>query len=230
MSVTVAEPITRKSLHDEVVSRLRDLIVGGELPSGTRINERLLCERFAISRTPLREALKVLASEGLVELTPNRGATVADFTVDDVDEMFPVMGALEALAGELACARVTEAELAEIRALHYRMLAHYQKGELLDYFHLNQKIHEQILAAARNPTLSGIYRSLAGRVSPARYRANMSRARWAQAVEEHEKILRALENRNAVDLSRLLKEHLANKRDTVREAMFAAAAEQQAVV
>lgn len=221
MPTATREPITRKSLHDEVVSRLRDLIIEGEFKPGTRINERLLCERFAISRTPLREALKVLANEGLIELTPNRGATVAPFTLSDVEEMFPVMGAIEALAGELACARITEPELAEIRALHYQMVVHFQKGELPEYFHLNQAIHQAILAAARNPTLSNIYRSLSGRVSPARFRANMSRARWARAVEEHEKILKALETRDGPLLAALLKQHLANKGETVREAMFA---------
>lgn len=229
MPTAMPEPITRRSLHDEVVSRLRDLIVEGEFRPGTRINERLLCERFAISRTPLREALKVLASEGLVELTPNRGATVAEFTLRDVEEMFPVMGALEALAGELACQRITEAELAEIRALHYQMVVHFQKGELPEYFHLNQAIHEAMLAAARNPTLSNIFRSLSGRVSPARFRANMSRARWTRAVEEHEKILKALEARNGPLLASLLKEHLSNKGETVREAMFATTPQREAV-
>lgn len=229
MPTTVTDAIARKSLHDEVVSRLRDLIVGGEMKPGTRINERLLCERFAISRTPLREALKVLASEGLVELTPNRGATVSEFTIDDIDEMFPVIGALEALAGELACRHITEEELAEIRALHYRMVAHFKKGELLDYFHLNQAIHEQILAAARNPTLSNIYRSLAGRISPARYRANMTTARWQEAVDEHERILKALETRDGEGLSHILREHLANKCETVREAMFGGTLGREAV-
>jgi DNA-binding GntR family transcriptional regulator len=143
--------------------------------------------------------------------------------------MFPVMGALEAMAGELACKRITEAELAEIRALHYQMVVHFQKSELPEYFHLNQAIHEAMLAAARNPTLSNIFRSLSGRVSPARFRANMSRARWTRAVEEHEKILKALEARNGPLLASLLKEHLSNKGETVREAMFAAEDTREAV-
>lgn len=207
-------------MHVHVVDRLRDMISGGELPPGTRINERALCERFGISRTPLREALKVLGSEGLLELTPNRGATVTRITHEVIDETFPVMGALESLSGELACATITDTELAEIRALHYQMVVHFQKGELPEYFHLNQEIHERILNAARNPLLADIYRSVAGRVSPARYRANMSKIRWAQAVEEHEQILKALEARDAALLSRLLKQHLENKRTTVREALF----------
>ncbi|MBC8158236.1 MAG: GntR family transcriptional regulator [Rhodospirillales bacterium] len=220
MATTMSEPIARTSLHDQVVDRLRDMIVEGELDPDTRINEKALCERFGISRTPLREALKVLASEGLVELMPNRGATVASFTSEDLDETFPIIGALEALSGEIACEQITDTEIAEIRALHYQMVLHYQKGELHEYFQINQTIHEKILAATHNGTLTNIYNSLSGRVSPARFRANMSKPRWAEAVEEHENILKALEARDGQTLSRLLKTHLANKRESVREALF----------
>src|SRR5581483_869537 len=183
-----------QSLHDEILSRLRDHIVEGNIPEGGRVPERQLCEMLGISRTPLREALKVLASEGLVELLPHRGARVAQLSEQDVRDMFQVMGTLEALAGELACARLTEIELAEITALHY------QRAELPDYFRLNQAIHEAILEAARNPVLKATYQSLAGRIRRARYQANMSEARWRQAVEEHEAILRALSARDGAAL------------------------------
>jgi DNA-binding GntR family transcriptional regulator len=209
------------SLHDELVERLRELIVESTLEPGARVPERELCERFAVSRTPLREALKVLASEGLLELLPHRGAQVTRLTAADLDEMFPVMGALEALAGELACARITEAEMAEVRALHYQMVLHATRGELPEYFRLNQRIHEAIMAAAHNPTLARLYRGLAGRVRRARYLANMSKARWSQAVTEHEAILAALERRDGAALGRVLKAHLQNKCETVKESFLA---------
>ncbi len=209
------------SLHDELVERLRELIVESTLEPGVRVPERELCERFAVSRTPLREALKVLASEGLLELLPHRGAQVTRLTAADLDEMFPVMGALEALAGELACTWITEAEMAEVRALHYQMVLHATRGELPEYFRLNQRIHEAIMAAARNPTLSRMYRSLAGRIRRARYVANMSQARWDQAVAEHEAILAALERRDGAALGRVLKAHLRNKCETVKESFLA---------
>ncbi len=215
---------TPVSLHDELVERLRELIVESTLEPGVRVPERELCERFAVSRTPLREALKVLASEGLLELLPHRGAQVTRLTAADLDEMFPVMGALEALAGELACARITEAELAEVRALHYQMVLHATRGELPEYFRLNQRIHEAIMAAARNPTLARLYRSLAGRIRRARYIANMSQARWDQAVAEHEAILAALERRDGAALGRVLKAHLQNKCETVKESFLALSA------
>lgn len=209
------------TLHDGLVRRLRQIIIEGDLIPGQRIPERVLCERFKISRTPLREALKVLAWEGFIDLTPNRGATVSQVTVEEVDEVFPVIGAVEALSGELACERITEKQLAEIKALHYQMVLHFQREELPEYFRLNQKIHEKIMEAADNKALASIYWGLAGRIRRARYVANMSRSRWAKATEEHEAILAALEKRDGTALARILKEHLRNKCDTVKEALAA---------
>ncbi len=213
--------ITRVSLHDELVGRLRDLIVEGELPPGGKVPEKQLCTDFGVSRTPLREALKVLASEGLLELHPNRGATVAKLTLEDVDEMFPVMGSLEALAGELACRNLTDESLAELRALHYQMVLHYHRSELAPYFRINQEIHEKILDIAGNATLSSLHRGLSGRIRRARYVANMSKARWAQAVEEHERILEALSSRDGPRLGDILRSHLANKAEVIKEGLAA---------
>lgn len=220
-----ARPIERQPLHDQLVARLRDLIIEGDLAPGQRVSERELCERFAVSRTPLREALKVLAADGLIQLLPHRGATVARLTVADIEEMFPVMGALEALAGELAADRISEEGIAEVQALHYQMVLHYKRRELAPYFRLNQQIHEKILAAAGNDTLSGIYRGLAGRIRRARYLANMSSARWAQAVAEHEAILKALVARDGPALGKILKDHLKNKCETVKESLLAESGE-----
>ena len=210
----------RSLLHGEVVSGLRTMIVEGEFPPGARLPEKILCERFGISRTPLREAMRILASEGLVRLTPNRGATVSEITARDVDEMFPVMGSLEALAGEMACERISEDQLAEVRAFHFQMVLHYRRRELADYFRLNQAIHEKILQAADNPTLAAMHASLEGRIRRARYIANMSEKRWEQAVAEHEEILKALESRDGTRLSEILKRHLENKCATVKEALL----------
>jgi DNA-binding GntR family transcriptional regulator len=99
-----------QSLHDEILTRLRDHIVEGNIADGGRVPERQLCEMLKISRTPLREALKVLASEGLVELLPNRGARVRPLSEQDLGELFDVMGGLEGLAGRLACENITDAE------------------------------------------------------------------------------------------------------------------------
>jgi DNA-binding GntR family transcriptional regulator len=226
MSVMVEAPERSgaESLHEKLVAHLRDLLVEGELDPGARISERLLCERFGVSRTPLREALKVLASEGLVELLPNRGARVARLDDRDVADMFEVMAALEALSGRLACARISEAALADIRALHHRMLAHHLRGQLPEYFRLNQAIHEAIVDAAENPVLKATYLSLSGRIRRARYLANLSDERWAAAVAEHEKILAALSERDGEKLARLLDTHLKNKSIVVRDNLRGAVA------
>jgi len=203
--------IVKGSLHNEAVARIRDMIVEGALEPGSKISEKQLCELFGISRTPLREALKVLATEGLLDLLPNRGAHVAKLTGKDLGDLFHVMGALEGLAGELACANLRDAALSEIRALHHEMLAHYTRGDRAAYFRVNQAIHEAIIAAADNRVLSLTYESLRGRIRPARFMANLSRERWDEAVREHGEILDALSRRDGLRLRELLQEHLRHK-------------------
>src|SRR5580693_1274118 len=135
------------SLHDEILTRLRDHIVEGNLADGERVPERELCEMLGISRTPLREALKVLAAEGLLDLLPNRGARVRALSTRDLTELFDVMGGLEALAGRLACENITEEEIDEIERLHYEMYGCYLRRDLHGYFQFNQSIHQKIVAA-----------------------------------------------------------------------------------
>ncbi len=228
MTETSVLPIRRRSLHDELVDRLRLLIVEGDLAPGSKISEKDLSDLFAVSRTPLREALKVLAREGLVELLPNRGASVAALTIQDLEEAFPVMGALEALSGELACLAITDREVATVERHHHAMLEAYEKRDMPSYFKHNQAIHQTILEAARNPTLEQMQSALAGRIRRARYMANMSEDRWAKAVAEHETILEALKARDGENLAKILKQHLTNKLETVREHLQVTALHNQA--
>lgn len=202
------------SLHEGLLAALRDFIVEGNLADGARVPERALCERFNISRTPLREALKVLAAEGLIELLPNRGARVRELSPEDVRELFDVMGGLEALAGRLACERISEAEFSEIERMHHDMYRFYLRRDMHGYFHCNQAIHQLIVAAAGNATLAATYASLAGRIRRVRYSANLAkdRDRWGEAMREHEAILDALRRRAGSELSDILFLHLRNKR------------------
>ena len=207
------------SLHDEIVSRIRDMIFAGEFVGGQRVPEKQLCGQLSVSRTPLREALKVLASEGLLVLLPNRGARIAQMTAEDLDEIFPIMGMLESLAGEIACTRITDDGIDEIRALHYQMAAHHKRRELNEYFKLNQAIHSKIIEATNNKTLVAVYLSLAGRIRLARYRANFSYDRWDQAVAEHEQILDALSRRDGPALAQILRTPLENTCQTAKAAL-----------
>jgi DNA-binding GntR family transcriptional regulator len=210
---------TSRTLHADLLDGLRTLINQGELAPGARVPERTLCERFGVSRTPLREALKVLAAEGLVELLPNRGARIATLADAHLVHLFEVIAALEAEGGRLACERITPDALAEIQGMHYRMYAHFLRQELPEYFALNQAIHIAIIAASGNSVLLATYASLSGRIARARYLANrLSPVRWKSAMDEHEIILDALVQRDGPRLGSLLAQHLENNRDIIIEA------------
>ncbi len=215
MTLHTSQTILRKSLHHELVDRLQTLIINSELKPGTKVPEKLLCDQFGVSRTPLREALKVLASDGLVRLEPNRGAWVTQVTEEEVEEVFPVLGALEALSGELACKHISDAEIKEVRALHAEMIESYERRDLDAYFSINQKIHRAILLAARNQTLTTSCQALSLRMQRARYLANMTEGRWLEAVQEHEKILQFLVTRDAKNLAATLLQHMDAKRASV---------------
>jgi len=211
--------IPRQVLHQEVAVRLRQRIVEGQIAPGAKLNERELSELLNVSRTPLREALKMLAAEGLVELLPNRGAVVAQMSAQDVADTFEVIAGLEGQSGELAAQRITEAELAEIRALHFEMMAAFTRRDLPTYYRINAQIHTLINAAARNPVLAQTWRNVNARLQALRFRSNFDEAKWKRAVKEHERMVELLSARDAAGLRALLIEHLMHKRDAVLELM-----------
>jgi len=221
-------PLDRATLSHAATARLRDMIVEGRIPAGSRLNERVLTEELQVSRTPLREAFKILAGEGLVELLPQRGAVVASLSIADIDATFEVMADLEALAGELAAQRITEAELNEIRALQFDMLASHARRDLPGYFRANMQIHAKINAAAKNPVLTETFQRLNQRIYSTRYRSNLSNERWDKAIEEHAEVLRLLEARDGAALRVLLTRHLLNKRDTIVAELKANLAQERA--
>ncbi|MGV3571732.1 MAG: GntR family transcriptional regulator [Ramlibacter sp.] len=216
--------IPRAALHEQVTQRLRQMLVEGQIPPGAKLNERELAEQLSVSRTPLREAIKMLAAEGLVELLPNRGAIAVSLRESDVLDTFEVMAGLEAMSGELAAQRITDTELAEIRAMHYEMLAAYTRQDLSTYYSINARIHRAINAAARNPVLATVYNQVNARLQALRFRSNQDGEKWKRAVKEHEKMIEALAARDAVAMREVLAAHLRNKRDTVLEQLRADAA------
>ena len=201
------------ALHAQVAHRLRQMLVENRILPGAKLNERELSEVLKVSRTPLREAIKMLAAEGLVELLPNRGAIAVELTEADVLNTFEVMAGLEAQSGELAAERVTDAELVEIKAMHFEMLAAYTRRDLPTYYRLNAAIHSAINAAAKNPVLSTTYRQVNARLQALRFRSNQNEQKWTAAVGEHSLMINALEARDSVTLRQLLLTHLYNKRD-----------------
>lgn len=207
--------IDRQGLSAAVTSRLRDMIVEGTLAPGARLNERVLCEQLAVSRTPLREAFKTLEVEGLVDLLPNRGAVVAQMSIADIEQTFEVMSALEGLSGKLACERITDREVAEIRAMHFEMLAAHARQDLPSYYRINHAIHDMINAAAGNAVLTQTYMQINSRIQSLRFRSNFNQEKWDAAVKEHSEMLAALEKRDGAALSAILQQHLLNKRNIV---------------
>jgi DNA-binding GntR family transcriptional regulator len=215
--------IARPTLHEQVAARLRQMLVENLITPGAKLNERELAEVLKVSRTPLREAIKMLAAEGLVELLPNRGAVAVLLGEDDVLHTFEVMAGLEALSGELAAERITDAELAEIRALHFEMMACYTRRDLSNYYRINATIHRAINAAAKNPVLTQTYTQVNARLQALRFRSNQDEDKWKRAVQEHEQMVQALGARDGAALRRVLTEHLQHKREVVVEQLRAAA-------
>lgn len=217
-----APSIPRTVLHEQVAARLRQMLVEGDIPPGAKLNERALCEALRISRTPLREAIKMLAAEGLVELLPNRGSVAVQLDEEDVRHTFEVMAGLEALSGQLAAERIGDAEVAEIEAMHFEMLAAYTRRDLSTYYRLNAAIHRAINVAAGNPVLTSTYNQVNARLQALRFRSNQDGEKWQRAVAEHEAMVVALKARDGATLARVLTQHLHHKRDVVIEQMRAA--------
>ncbi len=205
-----ASVLAGETLHDFVVAEVRDMIVGGELAGGSHIPERAICERLQISRTPLREAYKVLASEGLLTLQRNRGAIITRLSLQDVEDAMEVLGALEALAAEHLCARITDAGILEIEEIHKKMVAHYRAGERLDYFKANQSIHNAIVENSGNHILAQTHHQIGNRVRRFRFAGNQEPSRWDRAVKEHEQILWSIQDRDGSLLSQILRRHIRN--------------------
>lgn len=212
-------PIARKTLHDEVVERLRDLIIEGRLAPGTRINEVQVGAMLGVSRTPLREAIKTLAREGLVENVPSRGAVVRRFSERDVAQILEVLKALEQLAARLACQNADDKTIAEIADMHRRMMNLYKRRLRLEYFKLNQAIHSAIVKASGNEALVEMHGLLQARIRRVRYLGHETPGQWADAVAEHEEMIAALTKRDGEALAEVMGRHLDATLVRVRRAL-----------
>jgi DNA-binding GntR family transcriptional regulator len=209
----------RRVLHDEIAAAIRAMIVQGQLRPGARVPEQTLCVRFGVSRTPLREALKVLSAEGLVRLLPNRGAVVERLTRKEVEDMISVLGALVALAGELACARIKDDHVAHMASLHERMVEHFRRGEAEPYLELNRAFHRAILEVADNGALLSLHGMIDRRLRGLLPIAQRPAPRWDEAVADHERMMKALQSRDGSTLALVAREHLRHQADMAKEAL-----------
>jgi DNA-binding GntR family transcriptional regulator len=209
------------------VEELRLRLLEGHIAPGERIAETVLCRELEISRTPLREALKVLASEGLVRLLPHRGAMATEVTPEQTRNLFQVLATLEHLVGTLAAEQVTPSSLLAVEALHTKMLGFHERRRRADYFRLNLQIHVTLAEITRNDELCKTYFSLTQKAMRARYLANMSDGRWNESISEHEDIMAALRQKDGAALATVLVEHAERTGAAVVAALQALAAEQR---
>jgi DNA-binding GntR family transcriptional regulator len=219
-------PIDRaRPLHEEVCDRLRDMIIEGEVETGERLHEASLSEVLNVSRTPLREALKLLANEGLVDLLPGRGARVSALSPESVGELFEVVSGLERLAVELAATRMSARDMERLQRMHDKMAAHFAAGQRPEYFALNHDIHVAIVAASRNQTLVAAHSALMAKARRSRYTALASEERWKEAMGEHEALMTALRQRDAKRAGEILFAHDRRTGETTRDILEAATRE-----
>jgi DNA-binding GntR family transcriptional regulator len=209
---TPCSPENRRPVADV----LRDLIVSGAVAPGTRLTEMELCRTFNRSRSPVREAIRVLTSEGLIELLPNRGVRVRLPDIEEILQTFSVIGTLDAMAGELAAANISIADTTRIRELHYSMVVAFEAGDLPNYYRLNQAIHQAIWQASENRILVQELERLNAWVRPYRFAVNVRHESWRKSVLDHENILIALINRDGRRLGQILRLHLPSKADVLR--------------
>jgi DNA-binding GntR family transcriptional regulator len=205
-------------LHGAAVTALRERIVAGQLLPGAFLREKELCEELGISRTPLREAIRTLAREGLVRLAPNRGAIVTPLDLDEVEALYQTVGHIEAAAAKLACQKASREEVAAISVLHHQMMIAYVQRDLASYILLNQDIHRSIVHASHNFVLLEVWDLLAPRVRRARAAANLYPSRWDAAVHEHEEMQAALIARDGERLGALMEPHYLNGLAVMRAA------------
>ena len=211
--------VPRAGLHEQAAARLRTMIVRGELSPGQQLGEADLSDALGISRTPLREALKQLASEGLVELRLNRSAMVAPFRRAELTELFEAVSGIERCAAELAAIRMEAGDFERLEALQDKIEWHHGRGELREYFQTNQLIHSAIVDFARNAVLKATHEALLARAERARFFALSVLGRWDESVREHQEILAALRGRDAARAGQVLAHHVRRTGEIVAETL-----------
>lgn len=205
------------SLHDEAASRLRDLIFAGDLRPGNFLDEAALCERLEISRTPLREALKVLVAEGLLRHEPRRGCFVAEITDKDLDDLFPVIALLEGRAAHEATLKAGAADVAALELLHQRLQQCAAEGRITDYYEANYTIHEAFITLADNRWLAQVIGDLRKILRLARHQTLHAPGRLQQSLAEHLAVFAALKARDSEAAEEAMRTHLLRQRDALRD-------------
>ena len=209
--------LVQNSLHQEVAYTLREQIFSGALTPGSFLDEVALCDRLEISRTPLREALKVLTSEGLLRHEPRRGCFVSEVTEQDLDDIFPVIALLEGRCAFEAARNANDADLVELESLHMRLSSHAKAGRINDYYDTNFMINEAIILLANHRGLAQTIAALRKMVKVARLQQLHAPGRLAQSLSEHLSVFAALKSRDSEGADAAMRTHIVRQREALRE-------------
>lgn len=205
--------IAPTALYQEVAERLRQRIFAHEIPPGSWIDEQKLAEQYGISRTPLREALKVLASEGLVELKPRRGCYVTEISRQDLDDIFPLMALLEGRCAFEAAQRARPAEIASLKEIHEQLENAARDGRIDAFFEANQAFHKRVQELSGNRWLLTVIQDLRKVLKLSRLHSLSLEGRLQQSLDEHRAILAAIVGKEATVAERLMHDHLLSGRE-----------------
>lgn len=212
----MAARIVQKILYQEVADRLRGMIQAGELRAGEWIDEVSLTASLGISRTPLREALKVLVAEGLLRIEPRRGCFVNELSGRDLENIFPLMAMLEGRCAFEAALKVTDADLRRLEPLHRDLRRYAEQGSIDEYYAANARIHVAIQDLADNRWLSGLIDNLRQVLSLSRHRSLSYPGRVDESCAEHLAIFAALKARDPEGAEAVTRKHLMRQLDALR--------------
>jgi len=207
--------ISQTALYQEVAERLRQRIFSHELPPGTWIDEQALAIDYGISRTPLREALKVLAAEGLVTLKPRRGCYVTEISERDLDEIFPLMAMLEGRCAFEAAEKATKEDLARLDHLHAQLEKHSERGDKERFFETNQEFHRLVQELADNRWLMQVIQDLRKVLKLTRLHSLSLDGRLQQSLDEHRAIMGGFKTRDARRAEKAMHDHILSAREAL---------------
>jgi len=209
--------IQKKTLHQEIANNLREMIMSGELREGDKIKENEFCELMDISKTPLREALRVLSAEGLIRLIPNRGSYVTTPTFEEIKEMFDVMSVLEGVCARTAAEKMSNIDYEKLKKIHLQLEENFRLKDQKRYIRINNKYHSFVQELAGNKTLNQIVNGLRQKILLYRYKSLNLSGRFEQSIQEHRDLLEAFRKRDAEKAELLMKSHMKKQSEALEK-------------
>ncbi len=213
--------VNRSSLSQQAIDLLREQIYNHKLAPGQRLDEAVLAEQLGISRTPLREALKVLSAEGLVDLQPHKGCFVTELTLRDMEEIFPIMATLEGRVAHEVASKRTPAQLKALDALHEKLEKHAAVDDVNRYYETNYVFHDQLQECAGNRWLQIVIGDLRKLLKLSRHHSLRLEGRLAASLAEHRALMKALHRQDADAAEQIMREHLLAQLEALREMSLA---------